>query len=188
MKLEKKLDIRGPLDQAERCLDVWLKEENRTLTKLQRRRVVALMARYFHYEDDVTDELMLSFLRHYSGRGTVDMEDPASVRLEIKAVLDRAEERKPLWLKEGWAVASVLTALLLLGWGFMHQKISREQQAELKALVHTVDVLDTEKTSAAIWKTVKAPMKVRRYEDMTWWDYRRSRALLEENLKRLQEK
>src|SRR3989304_6846467 len=87
---EKKLDIFAPLEQAAACLDIWLRQEKRRLTAGQKQRAAALIARYFHYEDEVTDQLMLSFLRHYSGRHDVDMEDPASVRMEIKAVLDKS--------------------------------------------------------------------------------------------------
>lgn len=174
---EKKLDILGPITQAQRCLDQWLKEEGRAMTSAQKKRAAALMARYFQYEDEVTDTLMLSFLRHYSGKTAVDMEDPSSVRLEIKAVLDTAHPAVPdrrRWL----AALLLLGALAAAGFAATQRQITREEQAELKALVRVADAADPEKTSAAIWREIKAPAGVRRYEDLTWWDYRRARKIL----------
>ena len=149
-------------------------------------RRLALMARYFQYEDEVTDELMLSFLRHYSGKQVLDMEDPASVRQEIKAVLDKSSERPPVVLpRRGYAAAALLLIILSSGWGVMHRKITRDEQAELKTLVHELDALDPTMTSAAIWHSVKDPLQIRRYEDMTWWDYWRSRGALQQKLAQL---
>ena len=190
MHWQKRLNIRGPLEQAERCLELWLKEERRLLTEKQHQRVTALMARYFHHDEQVTDQLMLSFLRHYSGRSVVDLEDPTSVRMEIKAVLDKSRERQSGGGKRLAVQMSVFVIALsgLYGWNFTHQKISRAQQAELKSLVRQIDKLDPQMTSAAIWNTVKAPLQIRRYEDMTWWDYRQGREMLVERLTLLQKK
>lgn len=181
MQWEKRLDILGPMEQARRCLDAWLREEGRRLSHDQRQRAAALMARYFLHEEDVTDELMMSFLRHYSGKGAVDMEDPTSVRMEIKAVLDKSVARAPH--RYGRWIAGGVICAAIVAWGVTHRPITREQQAELKELVHQVDVLDEQKTSAAIWNSVKNPLGVRRYDDMTWLDYHRSRAVLEKRLR-----
>ena len=54
------LDIYGPINQAQRCLDAWLAEEGRSLPKTLKIRASALMARYFLHEDDVNDALMMS--------------------------------------------------------------------------------------------------------------------------------
>jgi hypothetical protein len=189
---EKKLDILGPLEQAERCLAQWLKEEKKVLPARQHQRVAALMARYFQYEDEVTDELMLSFLRHYSSHNAVDMEDPASVRMEIKAMLDKSQEQGPAGQERRrlatMAAAFTLLLSVLYGWDFIHRPMTRDQQEELKALVHRIDNLEPDKTSAAIWKTVKAPLQVKRYQDMTWWEYRQSRKILEKQLAALQKR
>lgn len=186
MKWEKKLDLMGPIDQAGRCLEQWLREEKRFLSARQRRRAAALMARYFQHEDEVTDALMLSFLRHYSGKQALDMEDPACVRQEIKAVLDKSSEKPPVVLPRwSYAFAALAAVMIVVGWGGTHRKITRAEQAELKSLVHEVDALDPTMTSAAIWNSVKAPLQVRRYEDMTWWDYWQSRRALEDRRDRL---
>jgi hypothetical protein len=186
IRWEKKLDIFGPIEQAERCLDQWLKEEKRFLPARQRQRVAALMARYFQYEDEVSDQLMLSFLRHYSGHGAVDMEDPTSMRMEIKAALDKSRERASFLdgAGRGAAVLAAFGVLLagLYGWELTHRPITRGEQAELKALVRQIGELAADRTTAAIWKTVKEPLQVKSYQEMTWWDYRRSRAMLAEEL------
>ncbi len=184
---EKKLDILGPIEQAERCLDFWLREENRLLTEKQRQRATALMARYFHHEDGVTDQLMLSFLRHYSNNNEIDMEDPASVRMEIKAVLDKSQMQVSAlysWKRvlTGFLVGVLMMAVNLGGWEATHRKITREQQAELKDLVHQIDVLDRNKTAAAIWNEVKTPLQIKSYQEMSWWDYRQGREMLKKRL------
>lgn len=184
MRWEKKLDIFAPIEQATRCLEMWLKSENRFLTDRQKQRAAALMARYFHYEDEVTDQLMLSFLNHYSGQHEVDMENPTSVRMEIKAVLDKSHmyDRETYGGKRRLAafVIAVAVAAVSLGvWEFSHQKITREQQVELKEMVHRIAALDQNATHAAIWAEVKQPLQVRSYQDITWWDYRQSRKRLQ---------
>ncbi|MBI1215889.1 MAG: hypothetical protein GC185_08735 [Alphaproteobacteria bacterium] len=175
---ERQMDIYGPLERAGRCLDIWLKEEGRQLEPLQRQRAAALMARYFHYEDEVTDELMLSFLRHYSGRREVDMEDPTSVRMELKSVLDAASSAaRPSRALHIMAVTLGLCLLLTLsgaGWALAHAKITPAQQAQLKELVAKVAEHEKAKgtSTAAVWAQVKHPLHLRRYQDMSWWDYR----------------
>ena len=186
MRWEKKLDILGPIEQAERCLGQWLSEEKRALATRQRQRVAALMARYFHHEEEVTDQLMLSFLRHYSNQNEVDMEDPTSVRMEIKTVLDKSQMQVPAGYSYRRTAAIfaifVLTLTGLYGWDMAHRKITREQQAELKSLVHQIEVLDPQVSTAAVWNSVKAPLQVKSYQEMTWWDYRQGREMLEERL------
>src|SRR3972149_11504916 len=144
---EKKLDIFAPLEQAARCLDIWLRQEKRRLTAGQKQRAAALIARYFHHEDEVTDQLMLSFLRHYSGAHDGDMEDPTSVRMEIKAVLDKSQMYDPAAHGKKRILAAfffgvIIMAVGLGAWEIVHKKITKEQQAELKALVRQVDELD----------------------------------------------
>jgi len=187
---EKELDIFGPVEQAARCLNIWLKEEKRHLSKKQKQRVSAFMARYFHYEDQATDELMLSFLRHYSGQYHVDMEDPASVRLEIKTVLDQsyahdhaAHSHKNLLL--AFMIGVTMMAAGLGAWGAAHKKITLEQQGELKAMVHRIAALDRDASHASIWAGIKTPLQVRSYQDITWWEYRRSRERLEQRVAEL---
>ncbi|MBU6475854.1 MAG: hypothetical protein KGQ70_07790 [Alphaproteobacteria bacterium] len=184
MKLERKLDIRGPLEQAERCLGQWLKEEKRALPPAERKRAAGLMARYFYHEEEVTDELMLSFLRHYSCGKVLDMEDPASVRMEIKSVLDQSEAQK------GRARGSVMMAALaalfffLYGWTFAHRPVTPAEQADLKALVRDTVSRDSSLTIAAVWDTVKKPLHLRRYADMDQWQYWWSKSMLEDELRR----
>jgi hypothetical protein len=193
MLWEKKLDIFAPLRQAERCLEIWLRSENRSLTKKQKQRTAALMARYFHHEDEVTDQLMLSFLRHYSGEHEVDMEDPTSVRMEIKAVLDKSQLHDQAAhgkkrILAAFAGGVMIVAVSVGAWEISHKTISKEQQAELKALVHQIAALDQGATHAALWAEIKQPLQVRSYQDITWWDYRQSRQRLEKRFNDLQRK
>ncbi len=127
VKWEQKLDISGPIKQAERCLDQWLKEENRSLPAAERQRVAALVARYFYHEDEVTDQLILSFLRHYSNGNVLDMEDPASVRMEIKSVLDQSRVRQSVpILRVAVGLSFVaLVAAGAYGWNAAHEPITR---------------------------------------------------------------
>jgi hypothetical protein len=193
MRWDKKLEIFAPIEQATRCLEIWLKAEKRFLTGKQKQRVAALMARYFHHEDGMTDQLMLSFLNHYSGEHEVDMEDPTSVRMEIKAVLDKSRlydhatvSRRRILATA--VIAGMMTALALGAWGFSHQKITREQQAELKEMVHRIAELDRDTTHAAIWAEVKEPLQVRSYQDISWWDYYQSKTRLEKRFNDLSRK
>jgi hypothetical protein len=187
MEWEKKLDLLGPIEQAERCLALWLKEEKRSLTEQQRQRAAALMARYFHHEDEVTDVLMLSFLRHYSGAGDIDMEDPASVRLEIKAVLDKSRVTAPevqgrKRLKAVFVGGAIIVAVLCGAWDIGHRTITKDQQAELKSLVRQIVERDKTATAAGIWADMKEPLNVRSYQDIPWWRYWQGRGLLEGRL------
>ncbi len=181
---EKQLDILGPLDQAKRCLDQWLREENRILPEKKKQRAAALMARYFHHEDQVTDQLMFSFLRHYAGRPDIDMEDPTSVRMEIKALLDQsqAEDAVKKNALPAYLIGALIAMLCFSGWELSHKTITREQQVELKALVRQVDDLDPSTTAAGIWAEMKGPLNVRSYQDIPWWRYYGSRKMLEEKI------
>ncbi len=73
-------------------------------------------------------------------------------------------------------------ALALGGWEATHHKITPAQAAELKELVHQVAELDPAATPAGVWADVKEPLKVRSYQDITWWNFGRSRAALEARL------
>ena len=185
MRWEKKLNILGPIEQASRCLETWLVEEGRNLEAKQKQRAAALIARYFQYEAEMTDELMLSFLRHYSNQHEIDMEDPTSVRLEIKGVLDQSRiyvpvNRKFFW--EAFLTGMMIASLSLGAWQTVHKKVTRAQQAELKILVHKIVELDPSSTSAAIWAETKQPLQVKSYQDMNWWAYYQSRKILEKRL------
>jgi hypothetical protein len=194
MKLwEKKLDIFAPIQQAERCLDRWLESEHRTLTQKQKQRVTALMARYFHHEDEVSDALMMSFLNHYSGHAEVDIEDPTSVRMEIKSLLDKSQFHNPAPSGRSRMLAAFVGGALIVAvsagaWEVTHRAITKTQQAELKALVHQIAELDHDATSAGIWSEVKQPLQVKSYQDITWWGYLQGREILEKRLKELQRK
>ena len=194
MRWEKKLDVLGPIEQAERCLDAWLTEEKLFLTKKQKRRVTALMARYFLYEDEVTDELMFAFLRRHSGlHEDVDMEDPASVRNEIQTTLGmaRPEDMAPAGNRRvltAFIIGLVLASFALGIWGVGHQKISREEQASLRTLVQQIADLDPAVSRSDVWTEVKGPLHIKSYQDMTLWDYYKSRKRLELRLKELQKK
>lgn len=190
---EKKLDIFGPIDQAPRCLETWLEEENRYLPEKQKQRAAALMARYFYHEEQVTDQLMLSFLRHYSGQQVLDMEDPTSVRMEIKTVLDQSNVQPPLSENKkrmitAFVVGSMMTAFSLGAWTVCHQQIDKDRQMELKALVHRIVELDQSITHSGVWAEVKAPLQIKSYQEMDWIDYYKTKKNLERKLHLLQEK
>ena len=185
---EQKLDLLGPIEQATRCLEIWLESEKRYLTEKQKQRTAALMARYFHHEDEVTDQLMLSFLRHYSGEHDVDMEDPTSVRMEIKAVLDKSQPYDPSAygkrrLLTAFIVGVIIMAVTFSAWNISHKKITKEQQAELKSLVHQIVLHDPKATHAGVWADLKEPLQVKSYQDIIWWNYNKSRDILEKRLK-----
>lgn len=186
MQWERKLDLRGPLEQAERCLGQWLKEEKRTLPAAERKRVAALMARYFYHEDEVTDQLMMSFLRHYSNGNALDMEDPTSVRMEIKSVLDQSRVRDTApFVRKGMAVAAVIVLLAgMYGWTVTQRPITRAEQADLKKLVHEVVAHNAGATTDAVWNAVKKPLHIRRYQDMDQWQYWRSKSMLQKQLQK----
>lgn len=173
-------DVFGPIEQSRRCLDLWLKEEKRQMSELQRQRTAALMARYFLHEDQVTDRLLLSFLRHYSGRREIDTDDPVCVREEIKSLLDQSRPDGGIapsaWRKTtaGFLLGIFIAASSTLAWHYAHKKITQEQQAELKALVDDI-ALRNAATHASVWTRVKAPLGVRSYRDISWWDYDESR-------------
>lgn len=170
------VDVFSPLDQSRRCLDIWLKEEGRSLPPRMKARAAALMARYFHNEDNVSDQLMMSFLRHYSGFGEVDMDDPQCLRAELKSVLDRAavepSARAPRQLRVmvGVSILSVVMALAVMGWIVAHKTITLEQQKRLREEVARVSAAQG-MSSASIWADIKAAAEVRRYQDIPWWSY-----------------
>lgn len=169
----------APLVQAQRCLDAWLEEEGRRLTVRQKSRAGALIARYFAHEDDVSDHLILSFLRHYAGMGAVDLEDPQAVRLELKAVLDRSTAALPpahsgrarllLAAVTGMAAMASVLAVLYLS----QQTLSVEEQQELRAVVAMqADVRGV--PPASVWAEVKRALGVTRYQDIRRWDFDRA--------------
>lgn len=172
----------APLAQAERCLDVWLAEEGRTMTARQRQRAAGLIARYFEHEDGVSDKLILSFLHHYSGMGVVDLEDPQAVRMELKAVLDRSSphyapapaSRLRLLLAAGTgmlAMASVLVVFYL-----SQQTLTAQEQHVLRATVaQQADARGV--TPVTIWAEIKRDLDVPRYQEIRRWDFSRAMAV-----------
>lgn len=165
--------IRAPIDQAGRCLDLWLKEEERAMPKRWRARTAALLARYFQHEDEVTDQLMLSFLRHYSGWREIDMEDLSSVRMEIKTLLDKSAPKgmQPLNMLFAVTAAVVMTIICFCGWEMSRLKLTAEQQSSLKMRIRKIVSQNPGITHAAVWARIKKPIDVRRYQDISYWDY-----------------
>jgi hypothetical protein len=165
----------APLMQAGRCLDIWLAEEGRALSPRHRQRAVALIARYFAHEEDVTDQLILSFLRHYSGFSAIDLDDPHAVRHELKAALDRAGMAPPRgtahlrpWLAAATGVISTAAVLIVI---FLSQQtLTPQQQQELRAAV-AVKARAEGLTTAAVWAEIKRDLDVSRYQDIRRWDY-----------------
>lgn len=178
----------APIVQAARCLDIWLAEEGRSLPPRQKNRAAALLARYFEHEEGVSDTLILSFLRHYGGFGEVDLEDPRSVRMEIKAVLDKAAVDEVRTNASGWrpiaVVCLTLCVIALLAasaWLVAERRITQEQQAALRASVDVV-ALREGKPHAAVWAQVKRRLGVTRYQEIRWLDYGRAQDILSESL------
>lgn len=172
------LNIYAPLEQALRCLETWLKEESRAMDRKGKHRTAALLARYFQYEDDVTDDLILSFLRHYSGRKEIDIEDPTSVRMEIKSLLDRSKPAPGLSVKSlvsqfilPTAAGLCLGSAAFLAWAFVQRPITPEQQMALKEKVAEIAALDQRLTPNAVWAEVKKPLDVTSYHEISWWHY-----------------
>ena len=169
-----------PLDQAERCLQLWLREENKTLPKAEQKRLAALLARYFLYEDDKSDAVMLSFLRHYSGKNDINLDDPGSLRHEMKTILDRGltEDKKRPYS----AILLALCFLFLLYSSLlpvMSKKITDAQASILKQQVdHIAETSSLNLSHAAIWAQVKKELNVRRYEDISYWDYDQAQDVL----------
>lgn len=175
-----------PVLQARRCLDIWLAEESRHLPERQRRRAAGLMARYFLYEDNVTDELLMSFLRHYAGFRVIDMEDPASVRTELKAVLDSSVVWEPsplsIFSARHYFLAAAVFGCLLLGtllWLRPSPPISVVQERELKMRVEKLTTLDPSLRPVTIWARVRAPFGVSRYRELTHEQYDDAKAMLD---------
>lgn len=184
------LNLYAPIEQSLRCLDQWLQEEGRSMEARQRQRTAALLARYFQHEDDVSDELLLSFLHHYSGRKEVDMEDPTSVRMEIKSLLDRTApleqnipRRRPFL---STLIALLMTGLSLSVWQLSQKTITPVQQAALKGKVVQISVLDKNIKPATVWASIKKPLQARRYQDISWWRYDQTAKTLDNWLDRLQ--
>src|SRR6218665_4064713 len=179
-------DAALPVVQARRCLERWLGEESRYLPERQRRRAAALMARYFLYEDNVTDELMMSFLRHYAGFRVIDMEDPASVRTELKAVLDASVVREPspssIFSARHYFFAAAVFGCLLLGvllWLRPSPPINVVQERELKSRVEKLTALDPTLRAVTVWAKVRAPFGVSRYRELTHEQYDDAKAMLD---------
>jgi|GEM_PF-2648978 len=188
-------DTEAPLAQAARCLDAWLAEEGRRLPSRQRRKAAALIARYFLYEDCVTDALIMSFLRHYAGFRAIDMEDPASVRQALKTVLDQsqvAEPPPPAFLSRAYVLAAAVFLCLFLAALYFRPApasatITPAQQAALKQQVQIITALDDAATPAAVWAAVKAPFAVRSYKYLTATDYAAAKAFLDDWIARLEQ-
>ena len=175
-----------PVVQARRCLDQWLAEESRHLPERQRRRAAGLMARYFLYEDNVTDDLLMSFLRHYAGFRVIDMEDPASVRTELKAVLDSSIVREPspsaFFSARHYILAAAVFGCLLLGtllWLRPSPPINMVQERELKLRVEKLTALDPSLRAVTVWARVRAPFGVSRYRELTHEQYDAAKSMLD---------
>ena len=209
-KIEKMpvFDMEAPLVQAVRCLELWLAEEKLSLDPRRKKRVAALIARYFYNEDILTDQLILSFLRHYSGWHEVDLEDVGAVRHEIKRVLDetipvsgpipgsvsavgaREEGRGTMFF---YIVALALGAAMIfagVGLSGTNALVTRGEQEQLRILVDQVIDLEKQKHGVEIshqklWAEIKKPLTVRSYQDMTHKDYKESRQRLEQKLREL---
>ncbi len=170
------INIYAPIAQAERCLDLWLAEEGRVLHPRLKSRAAALMARYFLHEDDVPDALMLSFLRHYSGFGEVDLDDPACIRQELQSVLDKsahvagAEGHRHVSVTKAALCGMIVTTVIFIGWNIMHKKITHDQQTALKNTVERI-VAAEGVSHASVWAQAKREYGVARYQDIRWIDY-----------------
>lgn len=188
-------DMDAPLAQAARCLDTWLAEEGRHLPARQRHKAAALIARYFLYEDCVTDALIMSFLRHYAGFRAIDMEDPASVRHALKTVLDQSVIAEPLpppfFSSRGyvWAAAVFLClfmAALYFRPALNPSAINPQQQTALKLRVEKITKLQGDVSHAAVWAAVKQPFAVRSYKHLTAEDYAAAKAFLDDWIVKLE--
>lgn len=163
----------APLAQARRCLDLWLREEGRRMPARQRQRAAALIARYFANEDAASDALILSFLRHYSGFGAVDLDDPLAVRQELKTTLDRstasaAHSRRLLWLSSASGLVFVAAVLAVL-WLSQQTLTLAEQQSLRRAVAARAVVAGV--APATVWSAIKRELDVNRYQDIRRWDH-----------------
>lgn len=170
-------EIEAPLAQAKRCLDQWLREEGRTLPPRLRNRAAALMARYFLNEAQMNDALMLSFLRHYSGFGEVDFDDPGAIRRALAAVLDKTAHAgaggasiPPHRAMQITAIAACLTSIIWLGWNAWHMTITPAQQALLRMAVDR-RAASEHLPHATVWADLKRDYNVRRYQEIRRYDY-----------------
>lgn len=193
-------DLESPLSQAGRCLDLWLAEEGLSLDPRRRRRAIALIARYFHNEENLSDQLVLSFLRHFSGFGDIDMDDAGAVRREVARLLKGAIQRPGAVAEvngrgSGAACLAVLvTGVFMIACGVMGyeagQPVTLAESVELRQLVdHVVDLEKArglqDVSHQRVWADLKRPLAVSRYQDMSRSEYRASRKLLEQRLRRM---
>lgn len=175
-----------PVEQARRCLDRWLDEESRHLPEGMRKRASALMARYFLYEDNVTDELLMSFLRHYAGFRVIDMDDPASVRAELKTVLDQSVAREPpaahRFSARHYIFAAAVFGFLLMAvllWQRPSPPINAMQERALKERVEKITALDPSLRAVTVWARLRAPFGIARYKQLTAAQYPQAQAMLD---------
>ncbi len=157
--------VYAPITQAARCLDAWLAEDGHSLSPRQRQRASALIARYFENEESVSDELILSFLRHYGGFGVVDLDDPQSVRQSLKDVLDRRQPRKDVYpLRILLAITMLcLTAIVMVY--YLSLPITLAQQKELREAVAS-HAAEKQVSPVSVWADIKSNLGVRRYADI----------------------
>ena len=188
-------DMDAPLAQAARCLDAWLEEEGRALHTRQRHKAAALIARYFLYEDCVTDALIMSFLRHYAGFRAIDMEDPTSVRHGLKTVLDQSVIVEalppPSFSSRGYVWAAAVFLCLFFAALYFRSVphtsgLKPQQQSALKTRVEKVTKLQGDISHAAVWAAVKEPFAVRSYKHLTVSDYQTARLFLDDWITRLE--
>lgn len=190
-------DMEAPLAQAARCLEAWLEEEGRCLPPRQRQKAAALIARYFLYEDCVTDALIMSFLRHYAGFRAIDMDDPAAVRQALKTVLDQSQVAEPLsppsFSSRAYVWAAAVFLCLFLGALYfrpapVYMTITPVQQSALKQRVAQITRLDGTVSHAAVWAAVKQPFAVRSYKHLPAADYAAALSFLDAWIARLEQR
>lgn len=149
------------------------------MTQRQRHRATALIARYFEHEDSVSDQLILSFLHHYSGMGVVDLEDPHAVRIELKTVLDRSvaivstENTGKLRLIAAACTGMLAMASVLIVFYLSQQTLTMQEQQELRTAV-AIQAEARGTSSVTIWTKVKRDLGVARYQDIRRWDFDRA--------------
>lgn len=180
-----KVTIEHPLTRMERCLEQWLVETGQDMGDIYKRRAAALLARYFEHEDDCTDHLVLSFLRHYSGLGHVDFDDIHDVRAKLADVLRHARIQpavvgKPdafLLAAVPMMVAFVLVAVASVLWNTAIKPqpegvISRYQADLLRADIGRIAAQTLEKCTLApatprLWNVlIKQPHGLKSYFDL----------------------
>jgi len=111
------VNIEQPILMANKYLDKWLKREGIILPEKKKKRIAALIARYFHNEDKVTGDLIFNFLdNHYTGHRDIDLDDIRVVKYEIQRLLNdtivqNKDVGRKFWLDQ--VVTSVILSTLI---------------------------------------------------------------------------